>query len=144
MTQANKVEEALNEYSNRELGDVKVLMVEDDTFFSELVLGKLSENGCIPYSTGTGEEAVELARQYHPNLIILDLMLPGLQGEEVIKQLKGDAELKDIPIVVFSNKSNTEDIEYNLSLGAAEFLVKSSTDLNALTEVVKKVLKKEV
>lgn len=143
MADTNKTEQALSEFSKRELGDVKVLMVEDDTFFSELVLSKLSENGCIPYSTGTGEEALELARQYHPDIIILDLMLPGLQGEEVIKQLKADEELKDIPIVVFSNKSNAADIEHNLSIGATEFLVKSSTDLSTLTEVVQRVLKKE-
>lgn len=137
----DKVQDALNEFQSRELGNVKVLMVEDDSFFSELVLNKLSENGCIPYSTGKGDEAVMLATQYMPNLIILDLMLPGMSGEEILQNLKANEQLKDIPVIVFSNKSNKEDIDNNLALGAEEFLIKSTTDLSDLTKIVKRVLK---
>ncbi|MDA8596728.1 response regulator [Candidatus Pacebacteria bacterium] len=138
----NNVAEALEEYGGRELGDVKILMVEDDRFFTKLVLNKLSENGCIPYSTGQGDEAMKLASQYQPNLIILDLMLPGMSGEDILRTLKANDQLKDIPVVIFSNKSNQVDIDNNLQLGAAEFLVKSTTDLADLIEVVKRLAKK--
>lgn len=134
----SKIEKALESFAKRELGNVKVLMVEDDVFLCELVLLKLSNLGCIPYSTANGNEALELARQYMPDVIILDLMLPGMPGEEILVHLKEDSELKHIPVVVFSNKSEPEDIKSNLAAGAVEYLVKSSTDLNALADTIRK------
>jgi DNA-binding response OmpR family regulator len=142
MSDIPTVAEALSEFSHRELGDVKVLMIEDDIFLSELVLTKLSLEGCIPYSTPNGEEGLELAEQYHPHVIILDLMLPGIPGEEVLLKLKANENLKSIPVIVFSNKSEETDIKNNLANGAAEYLVKSATDLNELPSVIKRVIGK--
>lgn len=136
------VSEAISSFSHRELGDVKILMIEDDLFLSELVLTKLSEHGCIPYSTPNGEEGLQLAEQYLPNVIILDLMLPGIPGEEVLLKLKATEVLKAIPVIVFSNKSSEEDIKNNLANGASEYLVKSATDLRELPKVILRVLGK--
>jgi CheY-like chemotaxis protein len=134
----NKIEQALESFARRELGNVKVLMVEDDVFLSELVLLKLSNLGCVPYSTANGSEALQLAGQYMPDVIILDLMLPGMSGEEILEHLKKDESLKHIPVIVFSNKSEQEDIKKNLAAGAVEYLVKSSTDLNSLADTIRK------
>jgi DNA-binding response OmpR family regulator len=142
MTETRSVEEALYEFSRKKLGEVKVLMIEDDTFLSELVLTKLSTHGCIPYSTPSGEEGLQLAAQYNPDIIILDLMLPGISGEEVLVKLKSDTTLKHIPVIVFSNKSEDEDIKKNLSNGATEYLVKSRTDLADLPIILAKALGK--
>lgn len=142
MSDTPTVAEALSEFAERELGNIKVLMIEDDTFLSELVLTKLSQDGCIPYSTANGEEGLQLAEQYRPNVIILDLMLPGISGEEVLSRLKAHAELSTIPVIVFSNKSNPEEIKENLKNGAAEYLVKSSTDLADLPGIIKKAMGK--
>ena len=141
MDNENKIEEGIKNYSQRELGNVKVLMVEDDQFLSEMVLSKLSMSGCIPYSTDNGSEAIALVDTYRPDVIILDLMLPGLSGEEILKELKSNEELKSIPVIVFSNKSEQSDIEENLAAGAARYLVKSSTDLNVLVDVIKEVVR---
>jgi len=132
-------EEALNEMSAKELGDVKVLLVEDDNFIAELVVTKLIASGCIPYRTDDGKDALDLATQYEPDVIILDLMLPTVQGEDVLKQLKEHEVLKMTPVIVFSNKDQKEDIDTNLAAGAAKFMVKSATDLNDLTSVVKEL-----
>lgn len=140
MDQTDKTEEAISKMSAGSLGAVKVLMIEDDSFFSELVLGKLAEEGCIPYSSANGEEALNLAQQYHPNIIIMDLMLPGLQGEEILSRLKQDTQLSAIPVIVFSNKSDQKDIESNMGAGAEAFLIKSTTDLNQLMGVIHNVL----
>ncbi len=140
MSDTPSVEEALASYAKRELGDVKVLMIEDDLFLSELVLTKLSLHGCIPYSTSNGEEGLLLAEQYQPDVIILDLMLPGIPGEEVLLRLKATETLKAIPVIVFSNKSGNDDIKNNLINGAAEYLVKSATDLNDLPKVINRVI----
>jgi two-component system phosphate regulon response regulator PhoB len=133
-------ETALGKFSKRELGDIKVLMIEDDVFFSDLVLAKLSLSGCIPYSTQNGEEAVALAEQYKPNIVILDLMLPGISGEEVLGLFKNNEELKSIPVIVFSNKSDDKTIQACLDMGSSEYLVKSATDLNKLVEILKSKL----
>lgn len=143
MDQTDKTQEAISKLSSGKLGAVKVLMIEDDSFFSELVLGKLAEEGCIPYSSADGSEAVDLASQYHPNIIILDLMLPGVEGEEILRSLKDNTELRSIPVIVFSNKSDQKDIEANLNAGAEAFLIKSTTDLNQLIGVIHKVLGRE-
>lgn len=137
-----KVEQAIKSFSEKELGDIKVLMVEDDHFLSELVLTKLSQSGCIPYSTPNGEEAIELAEQYSPHVIILDLMLPKMSGEEVLKQLKLHETLKATPVIVFSNKDTEQSIKKVLELGADEYLVKSGTDLSLLPGIIKKLIAK--
>lgn len=142
MSDTPTVSEALESFGKRELGDVKILMIEDDIFLSELVLTKLSQHGCIPYSTPNGEEGLKLAEQYLPDIVILDLMLPGIPGEEVLLKMKASEVLKHIPVIVFSNKSGEDDIKNNLANGASEYLVKSATELNELPKVINRVLGK--
>lgn len=136
------VESALASFSERILGDVKILMIEDDVFLSELVMEKLSLDGCIPYSSPNGEEGLSLAEQYQPDIVILDLMLPGIPGEEVLIKMKSSETLKHIPVIVFSNKSDESDIKQNLASGAIDYLVKSSTDLRDLPRIIKRALGK--
>ena len=133
----NNVSEALDELGERELGSIKVLIVEDDTMIRELVVTKLVKSGCIPYSTANGSEAVALAEQYKPHAIILDLMLPGMTGEEILTILKSKDTLKDIFVIVFSNKSEETDKKKLLEMGADFYFVKAMTDLNQLVEELK-------
>ena len=135
------IEQTIDSFSKRELGSIKVLMIEDDKFISNLVLQALSKHGCVPYSGATGEEALALAEQFHPHAIILDLMLPGLSGEAVLEALKRSDVLKDIPVVVFSNKSSEADIENVMKLGATKYLVKATTDMTTMVDVILEVTK---
>ncbi len=143
MSKETNIQDKLDEFGKRELGAVKVMMVEDDPFISELVLTKLSSVGCIPYSVQDGNDVVNVATQFQPDVIIMDLMLPGLQGEDVIAILKQNEDLKNICIVVFSNKSDAAEIQKCLDLGAAEYFVKASTDLNLLVEAIKRLASKD-
>ena len=143
MTNKN-VEEALEEYQTRPLGDVKIMMIEDDEFMAKIALQKLSGEGCIPYSVADGGEALQMVETYSPDLIILDLMLPNMSGEEILRHLKADDELNVIPVIVFSNKGDQPDIDANLEAGADRYLVKSSTDLDMLVDVVKEVVADKV
>lgn len=142
MNDINKVEQAISDFSKRPLGDVKVMMIEDDPFISELVLTKLSQEGCIPYSCNTGDEAIALTKQFMPDVVILDLMLPGMSGEDILSAFKQSETLKTIPVVVFSNKSADAEIEAVMKLGAAEYLVKSSTEISQIPGVIVRVLNK--
>ncbi|MBY0538215.1 response regulator [Patescibacteria group bacterium] len=140
MSDLNKVEAAIATFEQKSLGEVKVLMVEDDPFLSEMVLTKLSAEGCIPYSTADGSEALGLIEQFRPHVVLLDLMLPGMSGEEILQQLKTNPELKDIPVVIFSNKSEEEGIRESLNNGAARYLVKSATDIQKLPGILAEVV----
>lgn len=132
-----KINAALEELSKKELGKVKVFMIEDDQMIRELVVTKLMSSGCIPYSIDNGSEAIALAEHYSPDAIILDLMLPGMTGEEILVALKQRESLKNIPVIVFSNKSGDEVRQHVMSLGADRYFVKVNTDLNDLVEEIK-------
>ena len=137
------IEKTIDSFSKRELGAIKVLMVEDDKFIANIVLQALSKHGCVPYSCPTGEEALTLAEQFLPDVIILDLMLPGLSGEEVLVTLQSADTTKHIPVVVFSNKSAETDIRNALNCGAKKYLVKASTDMPTIVDVILEVTKKD-
>ena len=144
MTETSKpsVEVALEEMKTRELGSIKVFLVEDDQMISDLVMTKLTLSGCIPYTTANGAEAIEMAQLYTPDVIILDLMLPGLTGEEILTILKSMEDLKNIPVVIFSNKSEESIKEKVMKLGAARYYVKAATDLNLFIAELKLLVNK--
>lgn len=119
------------------ISNIKVFVVEDDQMISELVVAKLLQSGCVPYSTTNGSDALRIAEEYKPDVIILDLMLPGMTGEEILTALKANVFLKDIPVVIFSNKSEDMDKQKILDLGAARYYVKAYTDLNELVAELK-------
>ena len=137
MSDDPNLQKTLEDYDSRGSGAIKVLMIEDDEFIGDMVTKKLADKGCVPYSARNGEEGLRLVKEFKPHVIILDLMLPRMSGEEVLKQLKSADESKSIPVIVFSNKSEQTDVAGNLETGAAAYLIKSSTDLNRLVDVVK-------
>jgi PAS domain S-box-containing protein len=98
-----------------------VLLVEDDSGGRELLAHYLVENGYRVAYAGTGAEALELARALRPAAISLDILLPDIHGLQVLSRLRGDAETRDIPVIVVSI---TDDRELGLSAGAAAWLVK--------------------
>ena len=136
------VEEALLVMKSKDLGQIKVFIVEDDQMISDLVAAKLSLSGCIPYSTTNGAEAIAMAEIYTPDIIILDLMLPGMTGEEILTALKSREDLKSIPVVIFSNKSEESIKEKVMKLGAARYYVKAATDLNVFVSELKLLVNK--
>jgi DNA-binding response OmpR family regulator len=114
----------------------KVLSIEDDMFLSSLVSGKLIEAGFVVTAAGTGSDGLAKAKLEHPDLILLDLMLPDMGGFEILQTLKADAETKDIPVVILSNLGGRDDIEKGIELGAASYLVKSNVLPHEVAEMV--------
>lgn len=102
----------------------KILVVDDEEDIVELVRYNLSREGYQTLSAETGEKALRLARTEKPDLIVLDLMLPGMDGLEVTRAMKGDAELRRIPIVMLTAKGEEPDIVAGLELGADDYIVK--------------------
>lgn len=117
-----------------------VLIVEDDEFLRSLAAKRLDKEGLGVQVAVDGETAVAVAKEVKPDVIVLDLILPGLDGFEVLEKIKAEESLKAVPIIVFSNLGQKEDIERAQYLGAANFLVKSNFTLDDLLDKVKEQL----
>ncbi len=102
----------------------KILVVDDEEDIVELVRYNLSREGYQTLSAETGEKALRLARTEKPDLVVLDLMLPGMDGLEVTRAMKCDAELRRIPIVMLTAKGEEPDIVAGLEMGADDYIVK--------------------
>ena len=103
----------------------KILIVEDDPLVSRMYQKVLGFEKLEVISASDGREGLDLAREHHPDLILLDIMMPKMNGMEVLDRLKKDPELKSIPVIMLTNLSGTQDAEIALEKGAVAYLVKS-------------------
>jgi phosphate regulon transcriptional regulator PhoB len=101
-----------------------ILIVEDEEDIQELVRYNLAKEGFEPTGVVSGEEAIVKARAALPDLILLDLMLPGVDGLEVCRQLKKDPKTSPIPIIMLTAKGEDADIVSGLELGADDYVTK--------------------
>jgi CheY-like chemotaxis protein len=118
----------------------KILIVEDDMFLERMATKKLRESGYEVLMAGDSGKAEEILKAEKPDLILLDLLLPGTDGFELLSRLKKDDKTKDIPVIVFSNLSGEEDIKRCKDLGVRDFIVKSSSTLAGLVEKINKTI----
>ena len=121
-------------------GEIKILVIEDDKFLRELLVGKLKKEGYATTEAVDGEEGLDAAKKDPPHLIMLDLVLPGADGFEILQDLKNNPNLSKIPVIVLSNLGSREDIDRALGLGAKEFLVKAHHTPQEIVDTIKKVL----
>ena len=108
----------------RDFGDGKILLVEDEPDILEMVQYNLEQAGFDVIPAEDGETALEAVRETLPVLIVLDLMLPGIDGLEVCKLLKQDARTRDVPILMLTARSEEVDRIVGLELGADDYVVK--------------------
>lgn len=119
-----------------------ILLVDDDPLLNRMYQVKLSEDGYNIEIAANGEEALIKARKHKPDLILLDLMMPKMNGIEALKELKKDETTKDIKIIILTNLDDKDgNLEKAKGMGALDYLVKSETDLKVLSEKVKSVLR---
>jgi phosphate regulon transcriptional regulator PhoB len=102
----------------------RILVIEDDCDILELVQYNLARQGFAVMEAKDGEDGLGKARQHQPDLIVLDLMLPGLDGIDVCKTLRGESATKGIPIVILSAKGEESDVVVGLELGADDYVTK--------------------
>jgi len=118
----------------------KILVVEDDKFLRELIARKLREEDYEVSEAVDGEEGVKKIQEEIPDLILLDLILPGIDGFEVLSKIKEDPQLSQIPVIILSNLGQRDDIEKGLKLGAIDYLVKAHFTPAEIIEKIKKAL----
>ncbi|MCK5305788.1 MAG: response regulator [Candidatus Omnitrophica bacterium] len=102
----------------------KIMIVDDEENIVELLRYNFKKEGFKVYGVFNGEEAFDLAGMLNPDLIILDLMLPGLHGYEVLRLIKKNMRLSHIPVVILSAKTLKEDIDKGMRLGADDYVTK--------------------
>lgn len=115
----------------------KVLVVEDDTLLKDMLGQQLVKDGWEVQHATEGTQALELAKSQTPSIILLDLLLPGMSGFEILEQLKADEATKAIPVVILSNLGQQEDIDKGMQLGASDFMIKSNFTLDEVSAKVK-------
>ena len=114
----------------------KILIVEDDKFLGKM-LSKMLEGSNYDISiASSGKEALARASVENPSLILLDIMLPDLDGFDILQSLKNNETTNKIPVVILSNLGQPEDVEQGRKLGVLDYIVKSDFSLD---DVVKKV-----
>ena len=121
----------------------KILLVEDDPFLIDIYTSKLEKEGFSVKISESGEDCFKKINQEKPDLILLDIILPKIDGWEVLKKIKSDENLKNIKIIILSNLYQKEDIEKGLSLGADKYLIKANYDPKEVIEEIKKILNKK-
>lgn len=119
----------------------KILIVEDDKFLRELIAQKLLKENYDIAEAVDGERGIEAVKKEKPDLVLLDLILPGIDGFGVLAKIKEDPELAKIPIIILSNLGQKEDIERGLKLGADDYLIKAHFTPGEIIEKIKGVLK---
>ncbi|OHA07177.1 MAG: hypothetical protein A2934_02215 [Candidatus Sungbacteria bacterium RIFCSPLOWO2_01_FULL_47_10] len=117
-----------------------ILVVEDDLFLRNLLVKNLMNEGYDVWVAVDGPSALQTLEEKKPHLIILDLLLPGIDGYEVLSRIKKSTDLSKIPVIVLSNLVSPSDINKTLKLGAADYLTKATYTLEEVAERVKKVL----
>jgi DNA-binding response OmpR family regulator len=119
----------------------KILVIEDDKFLRKLLIDRLVEEGYFVDGAIDGEEGLKKVKDEKCDLILLDLILPGINGFEVLSSLKKEKNLEGIPVLILSNLGQKEEIERGLKLGAVDYIIKAHFTLDEIVEKIKKILK---
>ena len=123
----------MNEDNNK---NKKILVVEDEATLQKALTEALVQDGYNVLNALDGLRGLEIARKEKPDLILLDIILPKMDGFEVLKKLKKDENVSEIPIIILTNLSDASDIQKTLDLGATTYLVKADFHLK---DVLKKI-----
>ena len=118
----------------------KVLIIEDDPLMSRMYQKIFSFEGYEVDVAENGEDGLALVRSWSPNLILLDIMMPKMNGMEVLEKLKSDPATKKLPVVILTNLAGQKDAENAMSKGAVKYIVKSEYEPKQVANMVKEVL----
>ena len=118
----------------------KILVIEDEKTLRFLATKILAEEGFDVDEAIDGEQGIEKAKKNKPDLILLDLRLPGINGFDVLTEIKKDANLESTKVIILSNLGQKEEIEKGMRLGAADYMIKAHFTLDEIVNRVKRVL----
>ena len=118
----------------------RILIIEDDPLMSRMYQKIFTFEGYEVDLADNGADGLEKVRSQKPNLILLDIMMPKMNGLEVLSKLKSDPETKALPVVILTNLAGEKDAETAMSKGAVKYIVKSEYEPKQVANMVKEVL----
>ena len=118
-----------------------ILFVEDEPALQDAFAAMLESKGYRVVRASDGDEGLRALRAEHPDLVVLDLILPKKHGFDVLREMKSDPLLAAIPVIVLTNLENSEDVEKALELGAMTYLVKANYSLAEVAQKIEDALK---
>lgn len=118
-----------------------VFLVEDDVFLLKAYQIKFAKEGAEVWTATDGKEAIKFLERQPPNVVLLDLMLPGLNGFEVLEAMRKNAAWKNTPVIILTNLGQQQDIARGQALKAADYIVKANIKIEDVVKKVKKYLK---
>lgn len=130
--------ETASEATPADIKDVRLLVIEDDPLLRNLLSIRLQKSGIEHQFWNSGTDAVAGILEYKPTVIILDLMLPGKHGMDVLSEMRDIPSVSDTPVIIFSNKDDDGERARAQSLNVKDFMVKATTDLSDLVNLILK------
>lgn len=122
---------------------IRVVVVEDDPMLRNMLAMKFSkQQGLLYMFVSEGDQAIDSIKSFEPDVVVLDLMLPGMDGFEIFEAMKAEESTAALPVIIFSNKNDQSDRDRATELGAAKYLVKAMTDLNELMQLIVSLAKR--
>ena len=118
----------------------KILVVEDDALISRMYQKVFESEGYEVFMAVDGQIGLDLARTKKPTIILLDIMMPKLNGLQMLQQLKADPDIAKIPVIVLTNLSGAQDAERALELGAVRYIVKTEHKPKEVFDILKGIL----
>ncbi|HDZ54776.1 MAG TPA: response regulator [Candidatus Nealsonbacteria bacterium] len=117
-----------------------ILLIEDDPFLVDLYTTKFKEIGFEVEVATNGREGLRKMKVKKPDILLLDIVLPAINGWEILGEMKKDEGLKDLKVVILSNLTSKEEVERGLKLGADKYLIKSHYTPSEVVKEIKKIL----
>ena len=117
-----------------------VFIVEDDAFLLKAYRVKFEQEGAEVWEAADGKSAISFLEKNPPNIVLLDLMLPGLSGFEVLETIRKHPRWKNVPVIILSNLGQEQDIEQGKKLGIADYIIKADVKISDVISKVKKYL----
>jgi len=119
-----------------------ILIIEDDIFLGDVLLARLKKEGFKADLSRGGADGLNKIKELKPDLVLLDIILPGMNGYEILEAKQKDPDIEKIPVIIVSNSGQPVEIDRALELGAKDYLVKAQFDLEEVMAKVKHFLNK--
>jgi DNA-binding response OmpR family regulator len=138
-----KEDGTIEQTEQKNAAGVKILVVEDDPFLSSLTSVRLSKDGYKVTVASDGRQALKALEEDIPDLVLLDVIMPGMNGFDVLREIKANDRYKNMSVIIFSNLGQDHEIEEGKKLGADDFMVKANFTLREVAEKISTLLKKK-
>lgn len=120
----------------------KILLIEDDKMLSDMYAAKFTKAGHTVSQADNGAKGLKMAKDEKPDIVLLDIIMPKMDGFATLKGIRKDANIKDVPVILLTNLGQEEDIKKGKELGADDYYIKANHTPTEVVEKVEDLLKK--